>query len=144
MSNNKTFGEVLRNRRIELGAEINDISKSLHIKPTYLKAIENSNIDAMPSKAQARGFVSIYSEYLGLNKNEILSLFENQYTLQSDLTNGDIVDNYADHDNSAVFFNSSQENINIEKNNIVKLSEIIFQELGNDINKQRKKMGLSY
>jgi len=62
-----TTGSKLRHAREEKELSLEHISKELHIRVHYLKAIEDDALEKIPSKAQAHGFLRSYSKYLGLS-----------------------------------------------------------------------------
>ena len=39
------IGDLLKNKRLEIRADINDISNEIHIKVDYLKAIESQDFE---------------------------------------------------------------------------------------------------
>ena len=73
---NASVGETLRAARLTRGMEYDDVSKSIHIRPTQLKAIEENNIEALPGMTYAVGFVRSYANFLGLNGAEIVHRFK--------------------------------------------------------------------
>ena len=70
-------GNFLREARESKGVSIKEASDSLHIRIPYLQALESGRIEIIPSTVQARGFLRIYSEYLGLNAADIISEWDN-------------------------------------------------------------------
>ena len=62
-----TTGSKLRHAREEKELSLEHISKELHIRVHYLKAIEEDALEKIPSKAQAHGFLRSYSKFLGLS-----------------------------------------------------------------------------
>jgi cytoskeleton protein RodZ len=71
-------GEVLRQRREELGLDLGEVAASLKIKPTYLAALEAGRPDRLPGPAYALGFVRAYGGHLGLDGDEILRRFKKE------------------------------------------------------------------
>src|ERR1700685_861855 len=59
-------GEVLQERREELGLELDEIGAMLRIKPGYLAALEQGRTHDLPGPTYAIGFVRAYAEFLGL------------------------------------------------------------------------------
>ncbi len=51
-------------------------SKDLFIRTTYMQAIENGRTEILPSAVQGRGFVRMYSDYLGLDTELILQAWD--------------------------------------------------------------------
>lgn len=60
-------GNLLRKSREDKGVSIKEASDALHIRIPYLQALENGRAEIIPSAVQTRGFLRIYSEYLGLD-----------------------------------------------------------------------------
>jgi cytoskeleton protein RodZ len=63
---------VLRKRRVELGQDIEAVSRYLRIRPIYLEAIEEGRLENLPGPAYAIGFVRAYADYLGLNGGSVV------------------------------------------------------------------------
>jgi cytoskeleton protein RodZ len=60
------FGPALRRRREELALSLEDLAASTRIRKTYLQALEEENLQALPGGAYALGFLRIYAQQLGL------------------------------------------------------------------------------
>lgn len=79
-----TIVEQLRKIREEKGFSREDVSSALHIRPYIIEAIEEDRLDELPSMVQAKGFIRLYSEWLGLNAQELLAqLDKNEEVVQS-------------------------------------------------------------
>lgn len=59
-----TIGQQLRSAREERGVSLQDVENTIHIRVRYLEALENDDFSSMPSKAQARGFLRLYADFL--------------------------------------------------------------------------------
>ena len=70
-------GTILRETREQQGISIKDASDALHIRLPYLQALENGRAEIIPSVVQARGFLRIYSEYLGLSAEDMIREWDN-------------------------------------------------------------------
>lgn len=70
------IGELLRERREELGLELGAIGDALRIKPVYLAAIEEGRVQDLPGPTYAIGFVRAYSHYLGLDSERVLDSYK--------------------------------------------------------------------
>ena len=70
-------GNILRETREQMGVSITDASDALHIRIPYLQALENGRAEIIPSTVQARGFLRIYSEYLGLSASDVIREWDN-------------------------------------------------------------------
>lgn len=60
------FGASLRRRREELGLSLDDVAASTRIRKTYLHALEEENLQALPGSTYVIGFLRIYAQQLGL------------------------------------------------------------------------------
>ena len=71
----RLVGEILRDRREELGLNLDSVGEALRIKPTYLAALEQGHSDELPGPAYAIGFVRAYSRHLGFDAEKVLARF---------------------------------------------------------------------
>ena len=67
-----TIGEQLKQARETQRLSIPQAVQSTRIRSYYLEAMEADDFSAMPSAAQARGFLRSYADYLGLNADELI------------------------------------------------------------------------
>jgi len=67
-----SIGALLRRTRELRRLTIAQVSESTRVRSHYLQALENNDLSAMPSTAQARGFLRNYVEFLGLEIDELL------------------------------------------------------------------------
>jgi cytoskeletal protein RodZ len=117
----QTTGQKLREARIDRGLTLEEVSESLHIRVSYLEALESDALERIPSQPQARGFVRSYGKHLDLNIQDLLSEPEQKKTpRQSD---------------------------EINKENPTEDSEVsyhlIFKEIGATLRQRRDVLGLS-
>jgi len=63
---------LLRDTREALGLTLDEIEDTIHIRACHLQALEEGNLDSLPSPVQTRGFLRNYAEFLGLQGDEIL------------------------------------------------------------------------
>jgi transcriptional regulator with XRE-family HTH domain len=63
----ESMGAALRAAREMRHFTLAQVSETTRIRQHYLQALENGDISVMPSAAQARGFLKIYAEFLGLD-----------------------------------------------------------------------------
>lgn len=71
-----TVGLLLREKREEQHKTIEQVTKATHIRPHYLLAMEAGDFSAIPSQAQAKGFLRAYAEYLGLKVEPLFAELE--------------------------------------------------------------------
>jgi len=66
------IGAVLKKQRERLGFTIPNVEEQIFIPARYLKAIENGNLEDLPSTVQGKGMVKNYAEFLGLDPEPLL------------------------------------------------------------------------
>jgi cytoskeletal protein RodZ len=71
-----SLGEKLRAAREEKDLSIDTVARDTNIARRYLVAFEAEDFIQFPSETHAKGFMRTYSEYLGLDSNEMLSLYK--------------------------------------------------------------------
>ncbi|MEP7359175.1 MAG: helix-turn-helix domain-containing protein [Anaerolineales bacterium] len=72
----ETLGQVLRAAREARGETLDDVERTTHIRARQLSALEADNYAAIPSPAQARGYVKNYAQHLQLDLQDILGQYE--------------------------------------------------------------------
>ncbi len=65
----ETIGERLKRAREEKRLTIAQVVEQTRIRSHYLEALERDDLSVIPSTAQARGFLRIYSDFLGLKSD---------------------------------------------------------------------------
>jgi len=73
-----SVGEILRKTREHYGQTIFDVEQNLNIRASQLQALEQEDLDQIPGRVYAIGFVRAYSEYLGLDGDKMVHLFKAQ------------------------------------------------------------------
>jgi cytoskeletal protein RodZ len=69
----QTIGQMLKKERESLFITLEKASDETRIRKIFLQALESDDYSVMPSAAQGRGFLRIYSEYLNLNIDELIA-----------------------------------------------------------------------
>ena len=72
----ETVGQDLRAARLCRGDDIATVSRSLKIGKDHLTSLEEDNMENLPGKAYAIGFVRSYAGYLGLNTTQMVDRFK--------------------------------------------------------------------
>ena len=67
------IGQKLQQARVARKLTLEQVSQATHMRLHYLEALEAGNFEALPSTAQARGFLRTYANYLGLDADVLLS-----------------------------------------------------------------------
>ncbi len=71
-----TLGETLRQARLDKGVSLSDAAHDTRIRRSYLEALESEDLSALPPPVYTRGFVRTYAEYLGLNAQAMVDLYQ--------------------------------------------------------------------
>src|SRR4029077_5542269 len=71
-----TLGETLRQARLDKGVSLADAARDTRIRRTYLEALEAEDPAALPPAVYTRGFLKTYAEYLGLNPQAMVDLYQ--------------------------------------------------------------------
>jgi len=77
-----SIGAQLRAARESQKLSLEDVARQIFIRERYLKAMEAGNFAAMPSRAQARGFLSLYADFLKLDADTLLSALDESFSPQ--------------------------------------------------------------
>jgi cytoskeletal protein RodZ len=88
---NASIGRQLRQRREERALSLEQVSQATHIRLHYLQALEAGEFDALPSRAQARGFLRAYAGAVGLNGDTLLKSLEEGVPAQDAVPAGSAV-----------------------------------------------------
>lgn len=72
-------GELLQKTREKYNKTIPEISATLRIRSSLVEAIEQGDVDKLPGRVYAIGFVRAYAEYLSLDANKVVELFKVQH-----------------------------------------------------------------
>lgn len=70
-----TFGDMLLNRRRELGLSIQQVANTIKMRPQIIEYFETNNFAAMPQRGYAQGMISSYARFLGLNPREVVDAY---------------------------------------------------------------------
>src|SRR5262249_55631249 len=71
----QTAGDLLRQGRLRQRLSILDCAKRTHISARYLEALEEERWNDLPSESHRLGFLRLYSRFLGVPSEEVLSLY---------------------------------------------------------------------
>src|SRR4051812_42171625 len=73
-----SVGTLLCATRMRLGKDLQRIAEVLHIRYTYLVAIEDGRYEDLPGQAYAIGFVRAYADHLGLDGDEVVRRYKEE------------------------------------------------------------------
>lgn len=68
--------ELLKTTRERAGQDLKNVADVLRIRYVYLEAIEAGRFEDLPGKTYVVGFVRAYSDYLGLDSEEVVKRFK--------------------------------------------------------------------
>jgi cytoskeletal protein RodZ len=71
-------GDILKNRREELGYDLREISNTLKIKYDYLKAIEDGDLGKLPQEVYVKGYIREYAEHLRIDPEAAINAYVQQ------------------------------------------------------------------
>ena len=69
----------MRSEREKRRLTLETVHRVIKIHPNYIKALEADDYSIFEGKVHAKGFLKVYSEYLGLNLDEIMALWRRDY-----------------------------------------------------------------
>jgi cytoskeleton protein RodZ len=69
----REVGAQLRQERLRRGEDLDDVAEHLRIKSSYLFALEQGELSAMPGRAYALGFLRSYADHLGFDSEDLIS-----------------------------------------------------------------------
>jgi cytoskeleton protein RodZ len=71
-----TLGETLRQARLDKSVSLADAARDTRIRRGYLEALESEDNASLPPAVYTRGFLRSYAEYLGLNPQAMVDLYQ--------------------------------------------------------------------
>jgi transcriptional regulator with XRE-family HTH domain len=85
----QNIGDLLREKRKQLGLDIKQVSAETKIRAEYLLALESGDFAKFPASVYAKGFLKKYSKYLGINPDRAAAMYrrEENTTEQDSLQN---------------------------------------------------------
>jgi cytoskeleton protein RodZ len=73
----ESLGQKLREAREKHNYNLEQVARDTNISKSHLAALEEENFGAIPGDTYVLGFLRNYAEYLGLNPEELVSLYRN-------------------------------------------------------------------
>lgn len=83
----KSAGLFLKETRVAKNISLEEVSKHTRIHPNILKSIEQDDTKDLGG-IYAKGFLKLYAEYLGLDKDDIIRRFQSSSSLASEAASG--------------------------------------------------------
>ena len=72
----RELGELLRNTREKKGLSLAQVEEATRIRRAFLEALEEGNHDLLPPPVYVKGFLKSYAQFLGLDPQQVLSLYQ--------------------------------------------------------------------
>jgi cytoskeleton protein RodZ len=69
-------GSLLRQERMRRGFSENEVAEKLHITRHYVRSIETGLFEKLPSAIFVKGYIKSYAILLGVNVDEVISLYD--------------------------------------------------------------------
>src|SRR5689334_16792664 len=73
------IGKTLREARTEKGIELSEVELVTKIRQKFLAAMEEDRWDELPAPVYAKGFLSTYARYLGLDEEPLLNSYREAF-----------------------------------------------------------------
>ncbi|MDR1195541.1 MAG: DUF4115 domain-containing protein [Endomicrobium sp.] len=89
----KELGKILRDKRDELGLDLEKAHKATKIQEKYILAIETGDETAFTVEIYYKSFVKSYAKFLGLNGADLLSLYEKRKCAKNEEETGEVYKN---------------------------------------------------
>lgn len=80
-----TLGEKLKKIRSDRRMSLADVSRNTNIQVKYLEFIEEGAYEKLPVDVYAKGFLKSYAEFLGIDENVMIKLFEKEKEIKKNL-----------------------------------------------------------
>lgn len=146
-----TIGERLKKAREERNLSLEQAAFHTHIRLRYLQALENDELEALPSKVQGRGFLRLYADFLGIPAQPLLDQWAGILPPQPLEQDNQAAPQETKASESAVQWESPTESEGEPVDTPVQAAEKqsfpdsskIFIEIGQELKKQREALGLS-
>lgn len=69
------FGDMLLQRRRQMGLSIQQVANTIKIRPQIIEFFEKGDFSSMPPRGYAQGMISSYARYLGLNPRTVVGSY---------------------------------------------------------------------
>jgi cytoskeletal protein RodZ len=88
----ESIGEKLRLARESNNLTIDQVARETHVAKRFLKALEDEEFDVFPGETYAMGFLRSYSEYLGLDAEDLIGIYRNIKIQEQPLPMSELLD----------------------------------------------------
>lgn len=86
----ETISEQLRSKRQELNLKLEKVARDTRINLKYLNALEKGRFDLLPSGLYGKNYLREYANYLRLDTENLLALFDNEVVGTSKVREGEL------------------------------------------------------
>jgi len=83
-----TLGEQLKNLRSEGRVSLNEVSRETKIPVKYIEMIEEGRYNELPPDVYVKGFLKAYAEFLGVDSNKTISMYQREKDIETNLNGG--------------------------------------------------------
>ncbi len=77
----QNVGDLLREKRRQLGRDIKEVSEHTKIRSEYLLALETGSYEKFASDVYAKGFLKKYAKYLGISPDRAAAMYRRESSL---------------------------------------------------------------
>lgn len=79
------MGEKLKKLRSDKRIALNEVSRVTRIRVEYLQCLEDGKYDELPADVYVRGFLKSYGDFLGVDDQQLVRLFEKEKGIKKNL-----------------------------------------------------------
>jgi len=72
----ETVGEILRNKREEIGLSLDEITEKLNLDSNLIELLENNDFEKFKVETYLKGYLRAYSKLLGIDGDRIIKLYK--------------------------------------------------------------------
>ena len=72
----ETVGEILHNKRKEIGLSLDEITEKLNLDSNLIKLLENNDYEKFKVETYLKGYLRAYSKLLGIDGDRIIKLYK--------------------------------------------------------------------
>ena len=76
----ETVGEILRNKREEIGLSLDEITEKLNLDSNLIELLENNDFEKFKVETYLKGYLRAYSKLLGIDGDRIIKLYKESNT----------------------------------------------------------------
>ncbi len=150
----ETVGEQLKTAREARKLTLEQVYQATRVNVRFLKALEEDRHESLPSAVQAKGFLRLYSDFLGLPTQALVDLWEGNTLPDAPI---EVIDDEAERESQEEQAEQVEEIVPIvvaldedetaappaPEAALITPSEQIFQEIGVQLRERRESLGLT-